>query len=560
MQPVGPGQHCPTGIPAPHSPPCVQLCTRMPSPWVSGARAWCTSSAGSPVACSRASTATSCRGMEGNEQAGTSPPQTPLGAPPEGSTSHGPPAPRPGSYLSAVEAQQDVHLQRGHVEDAVSKTQLGVAQPRPLQPPGPRAHPARPALACQGSVSLTAAPGAPTEPPESPDPTAAALTVPPEVRELIQRGAQRRREEPPGLLHVAQRGHGPAARGQHQHLHLQRIGCRGLPRHLGAGTEGGSAPRREPSGPRPPSLRPSPQPRGSPCPGPAPAAAGPAPAAGRGRSAAAAPPTPPGRSASPGGSGGGSTAPSAPPPPLPARRAPAPAAGPPGTACHSRRSGPPRPRRHRDGPCGATEPRALAALPSPGRSRGSALTGRSARRCGQTPGRRRRRRAPGSAAAAPRRPRPRAAPAPSCPGSGRTARSPAEGRGWLCGHGAAAAGTGHGKEPRATQKGTCVREGSRQGALQACVPTAGHGHGHGPRWAPGLTCRAVRKESCSRAPAKPWPRAATKAACCPKSSSVAPRRRRYSAQYPSTTSGACPDISRNRCTCGHGRGVSLQRD
>ena len=66
---------------------------------------------------------------------------------------------------------------------------------------------------------------------------------------------------------------------------------------------------------------------------------------------------------------------------------------------------------------------------------------------------------------------------------------------------------------------------------------------------PQLTCRAVRKESCSKAPAKPWPRANTKAARCPKSSAVALRRRWYSLQYRSTRSGACPAASRNCCTC-----------
>lgn len=76
---------------------------------------------------------------------------------------------------------------------------------------------------------------------------------------------------------------------------------------------------------------------------------------------------------------------------------------------------------------------------------------------------------------------------------------------------------------------------------------------------PGLTCRAVRKGSCSSAPAKPWPRAPRKAACCPKSSSVAPRRRRYSPQYRSATSGACPAACRNRCAWGHGTaGISTQ--
>lgn len=240
----------------------------------------------------------------------------------------------PGSYLSAVEAQQDVHLQRGHVEDAVSEAQLSVAQPRPLQPPGPCTPPAQPALACQGSVSLAGTPGAPAPPAESPDPTSTALTVLPEGRELIQRGAQCRREEPPGLLHVARQGHGPAARGQHQHLHLRRICHGGLPWSLG--TEGGSGRAQDPTRTgQPPALCPSPQPQGSQHPDRTPAAAGLAPAAGRGGRAAAAPPTPPGHSASPGGSGGGSTAPSAPPRPLPARRAPAPAAGPPGTACHS---------------------------------------------------------------------------------------------------------------------------------------------------------------------------------------------------------------------------------
>ena len=154
-----------------------------------------------------------------------------------------PSQPSLGSYLSAVEVQQDVHLQRGHVEDAVCEAQLSTAQPRPLQPPGPRAHPVWPALACQGSISLAGAPGAPAPPAESPDPTAAALTVPPEGREFIQRGAQRRQEEPPGLLHVARRGHGPAARGQHQHLHLRCICRRGLPWSLG--TEGGSGRARD---------------------------------------------------------------------------------------------------------------------------------------------------------------------------------------------------------------------------------------------------------------------------------------------------------------------------
>ena len=55
----------------------------------------------------------------------------------------------PSSYLGAVEAQQDVHLQRGDVEDAVSKLQFCMAQPRPLQPPRLRALPDQLALACQ---------------------------------------------------------------------------------------------------------------------------------------------------------------------------------------------------------------------------------------------------------------------------------------------------------------------------------------------------------------------------------------------------------------------------
>lgn len=69
----------------------------------------------------------------------------------------------------------------------------------------------------------------------------------------------------------------------------------------------------------------------------------------------------------------------------------------------------------------------------------------------------------------------------------------------------------------------------------------------------------MRKGSCSSAPAKPWPRAPRKAACCPKSSSVAPRSRRYSPQYRSATSGACPAACRNRCAWGHGTaGLSTQ--
>lgn len=127
-----------------------------------------------------------------------------------------PPSPYrgPSSYLGAVEAQQDVHLQRGHVEDAVSKLHFGMAQPRPLQPPGLRALPAQLALTCQRTASAQG-PGAspaghshhtPALPPllaellwrasaparPARTPTAATLTPPAEVSKLIQGGAQRR--------------------------------------------------------------------------------------------------------------------------------------------------------------------------------------------------------------------------------------------------------------------------------------------------------------------------------------------------------------------------------